>query len=110
MKKAFDQNVSRAKTRLRLGGVGDNVDASIGPEGGAEMEIAHEPGLGAELRARIEPVAITQANSEPKPAGREPSRAAGASHNRVGARAAREAPQTRLQGAREETPAQALPP
>src|SRR5260370_34781125 len=87
MKKAFDQNVSRAKPRLRLGGVGDNVDASIGPEGGAEMEIAHEPGLGAELRARIEPVAITQASSEPKPAGREPSRAAGGGARRIGSRA-----------------------
>src|SRR5713226_535517 len=110
MKKAFDQNVSRAKPRLRLGGVGDNVDASIGPEGGAEMEIAHEPGLGAELRARIEPVAITQASSEPKPAGREPSRAAGASANGLDPRARRERLKARLKAAREDPRPEPLPP
>lgn len=107
MKKAFDQNVSRAKPRLRLGGVGDNVDASIGPEGSGEVEIAHDSALGVELKARIEPVVSAQASSEPKPAGREQSRAAAVE---LDPRARRERLKARLKAARENPRPEPLPP
>jgi DNA repair exonuclease SbcCD ATPase subunit len=109
MKKAFDQNVSRAKPRLRLGGVGDNVDASIGPEGNGEVEIAHDSALGTELKPRIEPVANGQTSSEPMPAGREPARAAAAPAG-MDPRARRERLKARLKAAREDPRPEPLPP
>ncbi|MCP3100999.1 extensin-like protein [Myxococcus sp. K15C18031901] len=55
MKKAFEQNVSRAKPRLRLGALTGLVDpaAPVEPEATAPAEPA-EPDLSAEVRARIE--------------------------------------------------------
>lgn len=62
MKKAFEQNVSRAKPRVRLGALTGVLETA---EGSAEPEAAHEPeafaaeqapapDLSAEVRARIE--------------------------------------------------------
>jgi DNA repair exonuclease SbcCD ATPase subunit len=110
MKKAFDQNVSRAKPRLRLGGVGDHVDASIGPEGGASVEIAHDSGLGAEVKARIEPGPNAKGNGEPKAAKAEESRATGLSTAGLDPRARRERLKARLKAARENPRPEPLPP
>jgi DNA repair exonuclease SbcCD ATPase subunit len=110
MKKAFDQNVSRAKPRLRLGGVGDDVDTSIGPEGNGGLEIAQDSALGPELKALIEPVASTPASSEPKPASRESSRANGAPAAGLDPRARRERLRARLKAGREDPRPEPLPP
>ncbi|WP_163997803.1 extensin-like protein [Pyxidicoccus caerfyrddinensis] len=61
MKKAFEQNVSRAKPRLRLGALTGLIDpaAEAAPESDVSAEAAPEPtaeapDLSAEVRARIE--------------------------------------------------------
>ncbi|WP_164017754.1 extensin-like protein [Pyxidicoccus trucidator] len=63
MKKAFEQNVSRAKPRLRLGALTGLIDPAAEPSAPAEPEAlvdsdsaptAEAPDLSAEVRARIE--------------------------------------------------------
>src|SRR5215211_3562030 len=71
MKKAFDQNVSRARPRLRVGGLTDAADDaaealdSQSEGAGAAAEDVSE--LGAELKARVERAKVPQQPESPPP-------------------------------------------
>jgi hypothetical protein len=93
-----------------LGGAGDNVNASIGPAGGASVEIAHDSGLGAEVKARIEPGPNGKGSSEPKAAKAEESPATGVPTAGLDPRARRERLKARLKAARENPRPEPLPP
>src|SRR5215471_6347388 len=102
MKKAFDQNVSRAKPRLRLGAVGDNVDLPIETEGGSVVELeASQHAIEVELNGHSEP-ATNEPAPQLKPAaqGEEPRRSEGPKAS-LDHRARRERLKARLKAARE---------
>jgi len=107
MKKAFDQNVSRAKPRLRLGGVVDNVDVANGTEGGAGVEIVRDTAGTAEAKPRNEPAPVGEASSEAKSANRE---AGSTATTGLDPRARRERLKARLKAARENPRPEPLPP
>jgi len=111
MKKAFDQNVSRAKPRLRLGSVGDNADSPIDAEVGSagELEVAQHA-FEIELNGHSELPTAVEAAPQLKPVAQveEPRREA--TKAGLDPRARRERLKARLKAARENPRPEPLPP
>src|SRR5262249_21968735 len=113
MKKAFDQNVSRAKPRLRLGAVGDNADSPIEAEGSSVVELeATQQAFEIELNGHSEAVAAADEASPLKPAAsvEEPRRPEPANKASLDPKARRERLKARLKAARENPRPEPLPP
>src|SRR5262249_47388428 len=112
MKKAFDQNVSRAKPRLRLGAVGDNVESPIETEGSStvELEVAQ---LASEVELNGHSESITTVEPAPqlnRAAHVEEPRRPEATKASLDHRARRERLKARLKAARENPRPEPLPP
>jgi len=112
MKKAFDQNVSRAKPRLRLGAVGDNVDSAIETEGSPAVELGvAQQAIEVELNGRAEPTMTVESAAQLKPEARvEELRRPEATKAGLDPRARRERLKAKLKAARENPRPEPLPP